>query len=137
MNITEIREDGELVVVTFDDGHRAVFEPYTHGFGYQIEGLRHFFLYYGEQLVCQYNSRLHRCGPSKEEHRVITIADGYTPQRIAEYWRAASNYVDEEYFEKPYREKRKCPEKLWYPWKVIGEGGQDVEMLEEDKTSRI
>ena len=136
MKVTEVKENHSgVVVVSFDDGHRAVFEPYTHGFGYQVEGLRHFFLYNGEQMVCQYDSRLYRCGPQEKEHRVASIADGYTSQRIAEYWRTASQHINEEYFEKPHRENRESPKELWYPWIVTSEGWQDVRVLEEGRTS--
>ena len=135
MKVLEVKIQGELVKVSFDDGHQAVFEPYRHGFGYQVEDLRQFLLYQGERLVCRYNARLYRCGPQKDEHRIVTIVDGYTPQRVAEYWRAAKHHLNEECFEKPYREGRECPEESWYPWIVTREGWQDVERLEEGKTS--
>ncbi len=138
MVVEDVYEDGEAVAVEFDDGHKAIFVPYRHGWGYQVEGLRHFFLYRGEGEVAAYDSRLHRAAPLEDEHRLVHATDGYTPQRIAEYWAAARSYLQEEYFNKPFEDGREKPEELWYAWRVVAaEGGMDLERLQRGQTAPI
>ncbi len=120
MKVTKVECISETVQVSFDDGHKAVFEPYAHGVVYQIEGLRQFFLYRGEKLVCEYSARLRRYG--EDGNRIVMIVDGYTQQRVAEYWRSARTYINEEYFEKPFNQKKNGPENLRYPW-IVTRGG--------------
>lgn len=131
--VTRVTSQGESATFEFDDGHRVIFEGYSHAFGYQTEGLRHFFLFNGEEQVVQYDSRLRRVGPSEDEHRFVQVAEGYDLERIASYWEAARKYVNDEYFEKPYRSGTKGDPNLWFPWKVSGEGGMDLASIKEGR----
>ncbi len=61
---------GGIVEADFANGLRARFFPYSHGFGYQIEGLERFVLLdpHGEP-ICEVNCRLYRCGPMPDENK--------------------------------------------------------------------
>jgi hypothetical protein len=76
----EVEIVGCSVVVKFNDGHEAVFVPYSHGFGYAIEGLTEFYLSIGGKKMFGYHSRLYRCGPCPNEHRIHQATPGYGPQ---------------------------------------------------------
>jgi hypothetical protein len=132
MEVTEVDVDGNKVIVIFDDGHRAVFEPYTRGDDSHVEGLWLFFLYFREKLICHYDSRLHREGPRHSEHRIFTVAGDYTPQLVAKYWRTADKYLEERYSKKC----KKSPEilrKIYYSWLVVSQSRRDLTLLEEGK----
>lgn len=133
LRVTNVTSQGESATIEFEDGHRVVFEGYSHGFGYQVEGLRHFFLFNGEEQVVQYDSRLRRVGPSEDEHRFVQVAEGYDLERIAAYWEAARKYLNDEYFEKPYQSGTEGDPNLWFPWKVSGEGWMDLSAIKEGR----
>ena len=82
------------VSVTFDDGHTACFEAYVGGGGVHIEGLRKFSLCKGEgrKLLFIYNGRLSRY-EDERDNKVALMADDYTQQSVAVYWRAAREYI--------------------------------------------
>lgn len=132
--IKDFRRD---VFVEFNDGHRAEFSPYSHGFGSHVEGLREFKLFNGDECVCKYMGRLSRVGPTENEYRITFIAEGYTQQRVSLYWRAASDYIHLEYFQKPYNSKTEGPKELWYPWVVIKAGWQDLPELEKGRANLL
>ena len=130
--VTSVTSRGNSATFNFEDGHRVIFDGYTHGFIYQIEGLRHFFLFNGEERVVQYDSRLRRNGPSEGEHQFVQVAEGYDLERIAAYWEAAANYTHEEYFAKPHREGTTSRnEDLWFPWRLSCEGGMDLRSIKD------
>ncbi|MFO0882486.1 MAG: hypothetical protein U0491_03490 [Candidatus Saccharimonadales bacterium] len=129
--VTKVTTRGDTAFIEFEDGHRAAFEGYSHGFGYQIEGLRAFYLFRGTELVVQYNSRLHREGPREDEHRFVLVADGYTTESVIGYWEAARRYLHNEYFTKPHEEGRDGDRDLWYPWMVTKEGWVDLMLMKE------
>ena len=129
--VTSVTSRHDTAYFDFADGHRAAFEGYSHGFGYQIEGLRTFCLYRGSEKVVQYDSRLYREGPREDENRFVFVADGYTLEMIIGYWEAAKNYVHNEYFAKPYAEGRKGDEDLWFPWMVAKQGWVDLMLMKE------
>jgi hypothetical protein len=127
IQVQSVYTSGDDVAVTFTDGFKARYEPYTHGFGYQVEGLRRFHLQSATKNVCEYNGRLYRAGPQSNEHKIVTLAEGWTQQQVAAYWQAAREYLNKEYFEKP---DKKRDEKLWYPWMLVcTEGGSDRQRL--------
>ncbi len=122
----------DQAVFEFEDGHRAVFDPYSHGFGYQIEGLRHFSLYNGEEQVVQYNSRLYYAGPMDDEHKFVQVTDGYTIERIVDYWTAAKEYINNKYNE-AREEGEEAAGKLWLAWMVGTQGGIDLYSIKEGR----
>ncbi len=129
--ISNIKVVGEDVVIEFEDGHRAVFMPYRHGFGYQVEGLMHFTLFNRDDKVFEWHGRLYRAGPAAGEHRIAFVSDDYTQESVAAYWRVAKTHIHDEYFKKPFDADTEHPEELWYPWKVVcTEGGFDLQKLE-------
>ena len=134
MKVVDVKTMGRKVVFLFDDQHRAVFEPYSHGIGYQVEGLMAFSLFSGDELVCRYNARIHYSGPRSDEHMIVRIEQGYTPQCVASYWKSAKDHIHREYYEKPLAKDCEGPEELWYPWMVATQGWLDLKMLEEGKT---
>lgn len=131
--VTAVTTRGDTATIEFADGHRAAFEGYSHGFGYQIEGLRHFFLYRGSEKIVQYDARLHYAGPQDDEHRFVQVEEGYTVERIASYWEAAKMHLNDEYFEKPYNEGREGLSELWFPWRVTSEGWMDLRNIKEGR----
>ena len=131
IQVLSVETRGDDVIVKFTDGHIAGFTPYSHGFGYQVEGLRSFRLYHAGETVCNYDARLYWSGPQEDEHKLKLLAEGYTQERAASYWKAARDYLHKEYFQKPDSKKLS---RLWYPWKLVCcEGGFDVERLAEGK----
>jgi len=129
--VKEVYTYGDIVHVVFTDNHTAVFEPYTHGYGYQVEGLRRFHLKQGTTIVCTFNGRLYRSGPRDDEDQLVKLASGYTQQQAASYWEAARKYLNKEYFEKS---EKKREQRLWYPWMLVcTEGGQYFHQLMEGK----
>lgn len=134
LKVTSVTSRGESATFEFADGHRVVLEGYSHGFGFQVEGLRHFYLFNGDAQVVRYDSRLYYAGPRDDEHRFVEVAEGYDLERIAAYWEAARNHVNEEYFNKPHREGRQGDKKLWFPWKLSGEGWLDLSAIKEGRT---
>lgn len=130
--VKEIGVRGEVVEVEFADGFRAQFDPYSHGFGYQIEGLRTFVLFDKEgKPVCEVNCRLYRCGPMPDEGRIKALRQGWTQQQAAAYWTASKKAVNRLYFP-PDGDIGHCKQsdkKYWYAWKVIGEGWMYIDWL--------
>ncbi len=136
LKVTKVETIGNDVFVHFDDSHRARFVPYfDNPPGGSVEGLRHLFLYRGEELVCQFDGRLHHAGPMPDECRIAKAADGYTPQRIAEYWQHAKTHVNEEYFEKPQRTGKEGSRELWFPWVVTSAGWIELGVLQEGRSA--
>ncbi len=124
--VTNVLMHNTQAVITFEDGHNVTFEGYTSGPGYDFEGLRHFFLFLGEKQVVQYNGRLHRSGPSQDEHRFVQLADGYTPEHVIMYWEGAIAYLDEE-----YRGTGNRPQKLHWPWMLSEESRRHLQYVKE------
>lgn len=133
--VTSVTTRGENVVVEYGDGHKATFEPYRHGWGYQVEGLQHFLLYCGDRRVLQLNSRLYRAGPGKDEHCIVFLDPSYTQQQVAAYWDAAKKWLNENYLEKSSHASEDPPEikDLWYPWVVVSAGWLDLDALCEGR----
>ena len=133
--IENICTQGDQVIVEYFDGHEAIFEPYSHGWGYQCEGLRSFtLLNKGKKEVFLYHSRLYREGPRKDEHKIVYIDSGYSQKKVAKYWRSVKSYLSWKY-------SSSTPEKqdeLWWPWRLIcGEGWVDFKSLEEDRAEML
>ena len=123
------------VYIEFENDFVTIFEPYTHGFGYSVEGLRRFHLQKGDDIICTYNDRLYYMGPQKDEHKIVLLDNTYTQQQVASYWRAARDYLNKEYIDKP--EKKRNIE-LWYPWKLVCmEGGYSLSALETGEAKMI
>lgn len=129
--VTKVSSLGDSAIIDFEDGHQVVLEAYTHGWGYQIEGLRHFFLFNGTEKVVQYDDRLYYGGPRPDEFRFVEVADGYDIERIVSYWQAARTYLHQEFFEKPRAEGRKGADELWLPWKISVEAGMPLHYIKE------
>jgi len=127
--VKTVETQNSEVVVNFTDGYEARFEPYSHGWGYAVEGLRRFHLRYNGETVCEYNARLYRFGPRNDENKIKFLQDGYTQQQVAAYWETAGAYLNAEYFKK---ERNKENEHLWYPWMLVcTEGSFDLQRLSQ------
>lgn len=111
----------ETVTVTFEDGHHVVFVGYSHALGYQVDGLRQFFIYNHEELVVQYDARLQRIGPSPNEHRFVKVATDYPIERIVEYWETAKQHIKAEY--------GVDSDEMWYAWMISCEGWADLNAI--------
>lgn len=127
--------ESEKVVVKFEDGINAVFVPYSHGIGYQIEGLRNFFLVKNGQTLCEVNSRLYRCGPLDDEHKVKTLSPEITLKDVTEYWEKAKDFVTGRFYPKGKSGEnyKITDDKFWYQWRVVTEGYFDLQRLKEGK----
>jgi len=124
MEIKEVSERNGDVTVLFQDGHKAIFEPYSHGFGYQVEGLRRFVLKNeDDETVVIVNGRLHRCGPMGDEGKIAQLGKGYTVQDIVKYWSGAREGIIE--LEKGDNDK------YWYPWILTGKGWIYIDSLKK------
>lgn len=123
-------EDGENVVVTFDDGVMAVFKPYRHGMGYQVEGLRHLCLLSKDnKLIFKLNSRLYRSGPEDNEHKIAFIDKSMIQQDVAKYWNKAKIFVTEK-FHPDKNNFSVTDDDYWYRWVIVAtEGGFDLARL--------
>lgn len=128
----------ECVEVIFDDGNRAIFEPYTHGIGYQIEGLRTFTLIdENNNTLCKINSRLYRAGPMEDENKISEITN-ITPEKVAEYWKSAKDFVTSKFYPKGKEgENYKIHDDYWYHWRVVTEGYFTYQYLKEGNMQKI
>lgn len=98
VQVIKVSEDGEDIIVEFDDGVWAVFKPYRHGLGYQVEGLRHLYLLSrNNEPLFTLNARLSRNGPKDDEHKIVFIDKSLTQQIVAEYWNKAKIFVTENF----------------------------------------
>lgn len=129
--VTSVSTRDDCAIFLFEDGHRVIFEGYKHGWGYQIEGLRRFRLFEGEEQVVQYDSRLRRVGPSDGEHQFVQVSEGYDRELIVSYWEAARTYINLEYLERPSEEGREGDPDLWFPWRIASEGWNDLRAIKE------
>lgn len=115
----------DQVMVIFEDGHRAIFMPYTHGLGYQIEGLQGFRLFDPDKMmVCEYNGRFYRMGPCENEHKLVLLAEGYTQQGVAAYWESAVSHIHNLFWQVDAQEEgeNESDHDFWYVWRVTSEG---------------
>jgi hypothetical protein len=128
----EVSKRESAVVIRFSDGLRAIFLPYSHGFGYQIEGLQRFGIEdaYGKLLV-EYDARLYRCGPQENEHKIVHMEEGWSIPRIVAYWEAAKKYCAKLFYGKTgFPEIGVEPnQEWWYVWRVTQEGWIDLDAL--------
>lgn len=123
--VKNVRANSDMVMVDFQDGHRAVFSPYTHGFGYQIEGMREFELLDREETkVCEYNGRLYRVGPAEDEFKLVLLSEGYTQQGVAAYWRSATSHIHNLFWrvDQEGDGRGETNQDFWYVWRVTSEG---------------
>ena len=124
-----------IVTVCFPQNIQLTFEPYTHGYGYQIEGFRTYCLYKNDKLIFKYNSRLYRNGPQKDEHKIVVMEDGITQEKAAEYWDKAKQYITKMFA--PNGISNKTVDTYWYHWRVLGEGYFDLERLKKGECKRL
>ena len=123
------------IYIEFENGFIAIFEPYAHGFGYNVEGLRRFHLKKDNDIICTYNDRLYYMGPQEDEHKIVALDNAYTQQQIASYWRAARDYLNKEYYNKPEKKRNL---KLWYPYRIVCfEGESSLSDLEKGEAKMI
>jgi len=125
---------GECVVVEFKDGNQAIFEPYRHGFGFQIEGLRTFILTDKKgDTICEINARLYYAGPQEDEYKIVLIADGLTQKKVAEYWETARQFISSKFYPKGRDNYEIKDETYWYHERVVHEGYFYLQELKEGK----
>jgi hypothetical protein len=115
-------------VVVFDDGYAAIFEGYSHGFGYQIEGFRSFELFDDDALIAKYNGRVNRYG-GPDENRFIHVAEGCTLEMIVRYWEVSIDHINKEYFIEPHQKSHTAPKELWFPWIITSESGAALQNI--------
>ena len=129
---------GECVIVEFNDGNQAVFEPYRHGFGYQIEGLRTFILMNKNgDIICKVNVRLYYAGPQNDENKIVSIIAGMTQQKVAEYWEMARQFISSKFYPKGRDNYEIKDDKYWYHERVLNEGYFSLQRLKEGKMEII
>ena len=118
------KEDMQDVIISFDDGVWAIFKPYRHGLGYQVEGLRNLYLMSKDNTpIFTLNSRLYRNGPQDDEYGIVDIDVSLTQQKVAEYWEEAKRYIIEKFF--PNKEDHSVSDdSYWYSWVVVSKEGQ-------------
>lgn len=131
MEATKIDYYGDDVQVSFDDGTDAYFQPYRHGWGYQVEGLRCFYLIRDNKKIVQYDARLHYSGPQEDEHKLVLNVERLSNQQIAEYWRKAKEFAFVQYRPNKWDSDEGMNEKHWYAWIVTHKGWIDLENLEK------
>lgn len=124
--VKSVVTNGDKVTVVFSDGHSAIFEGFRdEEYERELEGLKHFSLFYEEEQVVQYDGRIFYSGPSENQHRFTQVAEGYKYQRIASYWQAAWGYVNQRHT----REARRVSSGYAAPWKVLYGGLKDLEKI--------
>jgi hypothetical protein len=136
MKVTDIRYSDDNVIASFDDGHVMTFVPYSHGFGYAVEGLRGFRLDKDGESVCIYRARLYRAGPQPGEHCIGFLADGYTQQQVAAYWDTARDEA-KRLFRPAGWDSDEHDDRYWYAWIVTHEGFIDLGQLREGKAKMV
>lgn len=134
--VTEIKCQDDNVIVQFDDGHRLTFVPYSHGFGYSVEGLRGLRLEKDGEAVCIYYARLHRTGPQPDEHKLALLADGYTQQRVSEYWNEARAETERRFRPGGWMADHR-DDHWWYAWMLTREGWIDLDRLENGTAEMV
>ncbi len=135
-NPIKVRAYAEEIIIEFDDQLETVFVPYTHGVGYQIEGLRSFELRtINGTTLFKYNARLYRCGPQEDENKIVTMGIDWTQQKAALYWRKSKEYVTKLF--NPHGTYDKTNKNYWYHWKVLTEGVFDLIHLEKNECKML
>lgn len=128
----DILIDGESVIIRFINGIEAIFEPYRHGFGFQIEGLRMFILQNKNgEILCKVNSRLYYAGPQEDEHKIVSMAKGWSQKKVAEYWGVARQFISSKFYPKGRDNYDIKDETYWYHERVVHEGYFDLERLKK------
>lgn len=130
LTITDVTRQGVSAIVSFSDGHTAIFEGFTEGFGSSINYLRHFILRKDGERVAQFDSKLRRGGPYPEDHRFLEVADGYTIDRIVSYWEASWEHVLEEFIRKPDRENTSMPMHLGFPYHIMDASLHELQSIQ-------
>lgn len=128
--VTDAKTQGVSAVISFSDGHTAIFEGFSEGYGSTINYLRHFILRRSEQAVVRFDSKTQRGGPYPDDHQFVEVADGYSIERIAAYWEAAWEYVLEHFIQKPNRDNSGIPWHLGYPYHVIDVSLDDLRAIQ-------
>lgn len=125
---------GECVMVEFKDGNQTIFEPYRHGFGFQIEGLRTFTLTNKKgDVICKVNARLYYSGPQDDEYKIVSMTDGLTQKKVAEYWETARQFISSKFYPKGRDNYEIKDETYWYHERVAHEGYFYLQRLKEGK----
>lgn len=131
-SVASVESYGQSAAILFEDGKKVVFEGYSHGFGYQLEGLRTFELYDGDKLIFHFDGRLHYGGPSEDEYRVVPVVGGCSIQMALNYWQAARRYLNDKYFKEPRdRGEDEGPRELWFPWRLQSLSGMPAQYMLE------
>jgi hypothetical protein len=122
----EAKAINNSIHVIFADENKAIFIPYTHGFGYSVEGLRQFIIRDSQdEIVVQYDGRLYRVGPQPDEHKLVIQKDGWPIARIVAYWEAAKVFCHALYKDSGNDDK------WWYHWVLTSEGWIDLDSLKD------
>lgn len=130
VQVIKATEDGEDVIVEFDDGVWAVFKPYRQCLGYQVEGLRHLYLLSKDnEPLFTLNSRLYRNGPKDDEYKIAFIDKSLAQQDVAKYWNEAKIFVTEK-FHPDKNNFSVTDNEYWYRWVIVAtEGWFDLARL--------
>ncbi len=135
MKDPEVREfhvvEDEVLII-FQDGARAIFDPFTVSNGDGIGGLASFHLVKGNAekfffLIGRVNEE------NDEESHYIADMRGFDQQTACSYWRAARAYFDQHYNQIPFAEREKLSRDFWYGWRVCGEDTMDYDLLHDGK----
>ena len=82
----------DVVIVTFSDGHKATFVENRGGWS-SSSAIERFFLEFQGRTVSDFHSQ-YQHPVNHTPFGFVHLADGYTPQRVAEYWQAAMDFAD-------------------------------------------
>lgn len=116
--VVRIWQEDMFAIVEFQDGTLAYFEAYSEKEG-SWDGLRGLtFFTMPTSMVFKYKGYEGQIGlPGRNERTILSMSDGYTQERVAEYWQAARDYLNREYDgHKPDFEK---PRALGFPYQLI------------------
>ena len=118
IQVSRVRANDGVVIVSFQDGHQATFVENFGGWG-QPTTLERIWLEAGRQTVAMFHSG--RQNPiNYRPFGFVKLASGYTVERVTEYWKAAHAHVAA-----AFREDR-----LTDAWRILCLGHQDIEELE-------
>jgi hypothetical protein len=92
-NVSAVHQQGERVVVEFEDGHAVILEPYSPRGKGTVDGLKRFTLNHNGRRVVQFNARLSQDGKEPKEHTFVATSSGYTAHQVVSYWEAAKDHL--------------------------------------------
>lgn len=139
MHVSHFWLDGEMLWVEFSDGQRAAFVGYRDSPIHGIDGLRSLTLYNaGNRSICMIEGEKHHAGPMPDEGKIRFLAEGWSQQQVAAYWRSACTYFVDQMFP-PWWQRlirwalRQPDTRPYRECKMVTKGGLLLQQLEENR----